>query len=177
MPVRPAAQSRPLTHRPVRTGAVSVALLGAVAVVGACSGGPSTVVRPPSSPPTGTTSATSTPTTPPPSHQSLRVIPARNLAARQQVRLVATGFTAGEALVVTECAAKGKQTGPGDCNLSGLLSVQADSSGAVRVRFTVFKGPFGANHVVCRKRQPCLVSVTQATLSPTEEADAPIAFR
>ncbi len=149
----------------------------AAGLLGACSGGSSGIVRPPSSPPSDTTTPTTTTTTPSTQHQSLHVIPATNLSARQQVRVVATGFTPGEALVVTQCAAKGQQTGPGDCNLSGLLSVQADSAGDVNVRFTVLKGPFGANHVVCRERNACLVSVTQATLSPTEEADAPIAFR
>jgi len=35
----------------------------------------------------------------------------------------------------------------------------------------------GANNIVCCAGRACLISVTQATLSPTEEADAPISFR
>ena len=34
----------------------------------------------------------------------------------------------------------------------------------------------GANKIVCGPVQACLVSVTQATQSSTEEGDAPITF-
>ena len=88
----------------------------------------------------------------------------------------ASGFSPGEALVVTQCAAKGTATGPGDCNLTSMQSVTADAGGRVRAEFTVSKGPFGANKVVCVAAQACLISVTQATPSPTQEADAPISF-
>ena len=47
---------------------------------------------------------------------------------------------------------------------------------AVKTELTVRKGPFGANNIVCGPDQGCLVSVTQATLSPTREADTPISF-
>ena len=33
-----------------------------------------------------------------------------------------------------------------------------------------------AVQIVCSAAQPCLISVTQASLAPTEEADAPISF-
>jgi len=92
------------------------------------------------------------------------------------VLVQASGFSPGEALVVTQCAAKGAATGPGDCNLTSMQSITADSSGRVSVEFTVSKGPFGANKIVCGPAQACLISVTQATLSPTQEADAPISF-
>ena len=88
----------------------------------------------------------------------------------------ASGFSPGEALVVTQCAAKGTATGPGDCDLSGMRSVTADAGGRVSIEFTVSKGPFGANNIVCGPAQACLISVTQATPSPTQEADAPISF-
>ena len=88
----------------------------------------------------------------------------------------ASGFSPGEALVVTQCAAKGTATGPGDCNLTSMQSITADAGGRVRVEFTVSKGPFGANNIICGPAQACLISVTQATPSPTQEADAPISF-
>jgi hypothetical protein len=105
------------------------------------------------------------------------VTPATGLKSTQTVVVQASGFSAGESLVVTQCAAKGTATQPGDCNLTGIQSVTADASGRVRVGFTVHKGPFGTNNIVCGAGQACLISVTQATLSPTEEADAPISFR
>ena len=88
----------------------------------------------------------------------------------------ASGFSASESLVVTECANRGSKTGPGDCNLDGVLSVMTSSSGTFEKRFTVQQGPFGSDKVVCGKPYPCIVSVTQPVLSPTEEADAPISF-
>lgn len=108
--------------------------------------------------------------------QRLTVIPATGLKSSQLVRVQASGFAAGESLVVTECASKGTATGPGDCNLNAMQGVTADASGRVQVEFTVTKGPFGANNIVCGPAQACLISVTQATPSPTREADAPIKF-
>jgi hypothetical protein len=108
--------------------------------------------------------------------QQVTVTPATGLKSTQTVVVQASGFSAGESLVVTQCASKGTATGPGDCNLTGMQNVTADAGGRVRVGFTVRKGPFGANNIVCGAAQACLISVTQATLSPTEEADAPISF-
>ena len=102
--------------------------------------------------------------------------PATGLKSGQKVLVQASGFSPGESLVVTECAAKGTATGPGDCDLNGMQSVTSDASGRVKVDLTVTKGPFGANNIVCGPAQACLISVTQATPSPTQEADTPITF-
>ena len=102
--------------------------------------------------------------------------PAAGLQSGQRVRVQASGFSPGESLVITQCASKGTATGPGDCNLNALQGVTADASGRVQAGFTVAKGPFGANNIVCGPSQACLISVTQATPSPTREADAPITF-
>lgn len=88
----------------------------------------------------------------------------------------ASGFSPGESLVVTECAAKGTATGPGDCDLADLLSVTSDAGGRVRVEFRVTEGPFGASNIVCGPGQACLISVTQETPSPTQEADKRISL-
>jgi hypothetical protein len=109
--------------------------------------------------------------------QQVTVTPATGLKSTQTVVVQASGFSAGESLVVTQCAAKGTATGPGDCNLTGIQNATADTDGRVRVVFAVVKGPFGANNIVCGAAQACLISVTQAALSPTEEADTPISFR
>ena len=108
--------------------------------------------------------------------QQVVITPATGLKPVQTVLVQASGFAPGESLVVTQCAAKGTATGPGDCDLTSMQSVTADTAGRVKVRFTVRKGPFGANNIVCGAAQACLVSVTQATLSPTREADAPVSF-
>jgi len=156
----------------------------AVLAVG-CGSSPALVVRSPTStPPPATTSApatasaTATPsatvTSGPAQH--VTVTPATGLTTGQKVLVQASGFSPGESLVVTQCAAKGTATGAGDCDLTGMQGVTADASGRVKLEFTVSKGPFGANKIVCGPAQACLVSVTQATPSPTQEADAPITF-
>jgi len=126
---------------------------------------------------TAPATAGGTPSTAGGTKQQVTVTPATGLKSTQTVAVQASGFSPGESLVVTECAAKGTATQPGDCNLTGIKNVTADASGRVSVGFTVLKGPFGTNNIVCSAAQACLISVTQATLSPTEEADAPISFR
>ena len=159
-------------------------LLAAVAVVAAgCGGGSSDVVRAPSA--TGSTVPTSSSasrTTPSPSAPTVRrpvldVVPASGLRDGQSVGIHARGFTPGQALQVIECADKGTATGAGDCNLTGMLPVTADANGRVVTTLRVLRGPFGANRIVCGASVHGLVSVTQATWSPTEEADHPITFR
>lgn len=109
-------------------------------------------------------------------HQQITVTPAAGLRSGQRVRVQASGFSPGESLVITQCASKGTATGPGDCNLNAMQGVTADPSGRVQTGFTVTQGPFGANNIVCSPSQACLISVTQATPSPTQEADATIKF-
>ena len=150
-----------------------------------CGSSPAPVTRSPTTtPPPATTtapataSATAAPsvTTTSGNAQHATVTPATGLRTGQKVQVQASGFSPGESLVVTECASKGTATGSGDCDLTGMQGVTADAGGRVKVELAVSKGPFGANKIVCGPAQACLVSVTQATPSPTEEADAPIAF-
>ena len=149
-----------------------------------CGSSPAPVTRSPATtPPPATTtapataSATATSSAPAPSgHQKVTVTPATGLKSGQKALVQASGFSPGESLVVTQCAAKGAATGPGDCDLNGMQSVTADASGQVKLNLTVTKGPFGANNIVCGPAQACLISVTQATPSPTQEADTPITF-
>ena len=91
--------------------------------------------------------------------------------------MTASGFSPGLSLIVVECADKGKQTGAGDCNLASSAAVQTDGSGRTTTPLTVTPGPFGADNVVCSVKVRCLISVTEASPSPTEEADTPISFR
>jgi heat shock protein HslJ len=162
----------------VRVGVFGCALL---ALVTGCSSGSSSVVRTQAQ----TQQSTSTPSTTvsssagsssPGAQPSISVRPSRALTDRQKVRVSGSGFTPNEALQVIECAQKGLATGPGDCNLTGMLSATSDESGRVSAVLVVLRGPFGSNNIVCSKSQQCLISVTQASLSPTEEADAVIEF-
>ena len=175
-----------------RTRPGHLVLLAAIALTGsavACGSSGNSVVHHP-----GTSAAAPT-TSPPPStpapsspvHSSgsptktgggprITVTPHTGLLKVQTVRVRGTGFTAGQAYTIVECAQKGTATGPGDCNLPDMLTAVADRNGAVRAQLPVLKGPFGANKIVCSAQQACLVSVTQASLSPTEEADQVISF-
>jgi hypothetical protein len=148
-------------------------------VVAGCASSSAPVTRSPTtsvSATTATTPAAPSPTVTSSAAQHAAVTPATGLKSGQKVLVQATGFAPAEPLVVTQCAAKGAATGPGDCNLTSMQSIAADASGRVRVEFAVSKGPFGANNIVCGPAQACLISVTQATPSPTQEADAPISF-
>ncbi len=165
--------------------ALGVGVLGLLGLLaGACGGHSPVVVRPPASTAGSTTSAPSTTGTPAPSSSSptapsrpqITVTPRTGLAASTVVQVSGSGFSPNQALVVNECAAKGSATGPGDCNLAGLVAVTSDARGAISLRFRVLKGPFGANRITCGPAQRCLVSVSQASPTPSEEADVEIQF-
>jgi hypothetical protein len=183
---RTAAKAR---HRTRQRRGGSVACLAAICVavmfLAACGSGSSSVVRtqgptlstPPASP-ASPASAASSParSTRARAQPRVSVRPSLGLRNRQTVRVSGSGFSANQALQVIQCAVKGASTGPGDCNLTGMLSATSDGLGRVSVDLVVLRGPFGTNNIICGARQACLVSVTQASLSPTEEADAPITF-
>jgi hypothetical protein len=111
-----------------------------------------------------------------PVNPEVAVVPSRDLRDGQRVQVRASGFSAGESLQIVECADKGQATGPGDCNLAAMLGAISDAEGRLTATLKVARGPFGANGVVCSAKQRCLISVTQASLNPAEEADAPIRF-
>ena len=90
--------------------------------------------------------------------------------------MTATGFSPDEPLTVIQCADKGQATGAGDCNLPSMLAASSDANGRLVTTLAVSRGPFGANAVVCTAKQPCLISVTQASLNPTEQANSAISF-
>ncbi|MGB8649257.1 MAG: neocarzinostatin apoprotein domain-containing protein [Mycobacteriales bacterium] len=158
-----------------------LAALVVLSLTAACGGGSDTVVRRPATPtvtvPVTASSAPSQAPTRVPRHPVVAVRPATGLADGQSVAVSGSGFSPGLSLVVVQCAARGSATTSGDCNLPDLVSVQTDAEGKVAARLTVRRGPFGGSGSVCSARQPCLVSVSEATLSPAEEADAPISFR
>lgn len=109
--------------------------------------------------------------------QTMTVTPDKGLTDGQKVQVSARGFTPGnKSLGVNECADKGNQTGANDCNLEGLVPVQADSKGRVEADYVVKKGPFGGNQIVCSAQQKCLISVSELTQNPKEVASVDIGF-
>lgn len=105
------------------------------------------------------------------------VTPGRGLADRQIVHVRGTGFVPGRMYQVIECAAvPRRQMTAGECNLSGMVSVAADSVGTVTARLVVQRGPFGRHGVVCNAHRACLVAVTGPSLMPGASAVAPIGF-
>ena len=155
--------------------AMTATVLAGVLLSG-CDSGSSNVVRTPTTPPSSGPVVPSETSPAPARHPAVVVTPAEGLRDQQRVRVSASGFSPDEVLQVVQCADKGASTGPGDCNLGGMLSVASDASGRVSAQLQVVRGPFGANKIVCGGQQRCLVSVTQASLSPSEEADTPIGF-
>lgn len=145
---------------------LATAALGAALVLGACSSSSSST----------TTSSTAAATSTTAKGQHLTVTPSTGLGSTATVHIAATGYTPGESLVVIECANLSTSTGPADCNLGGLKSVTASSSGAVDTTFSVERGPFGSAHIVCSKPTSCIVSVNPAVANPKQDATAVIAF-
>ena len=157
----------------------------AVAVAG-CGGGssPSVVSSTGLAPSQSTTSPTTAPSTAAPSTasaspggQTVSISPSTGLSTGTTVHVTGEGFTPNSPLVVNECADKGTSTGPGDCNLEGMVVTTADATGKVSVDYVVTSGPFGANNIVCGAAQQCLLSVSQAVPTPTEEASASLTFK
>jgi hypothetical protein len=170
-----------LRRRSGRRSVVAVVVV-AVGLVAGCGGSSEKVVRPPvtSAAPTPSPTPTAAPTMTAsrlPGRPVAAVTPATGLVEGQSVAVTGSSFSPGLALVVVQCLDRGKATGSGDCNLPALVSVTADAGGKVATRLKVSKGPFGTPPLLCSATHRCLVSITEATLSPTEEADAAISFR
>lgn len=171
---------------PSRILPAALAALAALIALAGCGSSGSSAVRTPSASSPAPSTSIATPTssatlsTPAgssgPRHPTLQVNPSTGLHDKQVVLLTAAGFSPNEALQAVQCAQKGTATGPGDCNLAGMISVISDAQGRVMAQLPVLAGPFGANRIVCSATTACLISMTQATLAPTEEADAPISF-
>jgi hypothetical protein len=173
---------------PWRTPVRSVLVAVAVALVAGCGGGRSpSVVRAPtgaavvpassSASPRSVSASGSVPTVAASAGKpTVTIQPSAGLKSGQVVHVTGGGFSPNESLVINECADKGAKTGPADCALGALTPTRTDAGGNVRADFTVTVGPFGINKIVCGAAQPCLLSVSEASLSPTEEADVRLDF-
>jgi hypothetical protein len=154
-----------MTH--ARTRAVFALVVAGATLLAACGSSSKSSSSTTTTPPTA--AATTVTTSPTASSaagptQTLAVTPSSGLTDGQTVQLKGAGFTkAGETLQALECADKGTQTGAGDCDLKNIKVLgQADSSGAITGSYTVHKGPFGSNNIVCSATVKCLISVSTA---------------
>ena len=156
--------------------AYAAAVFLCVGLAAGCGSGSQVVVRPPSSPVTAIPTSTATSTAPVTIDPKITVSPSHGLHDGQLVHVRVTGFGPEQSLVTIECVDRGDKTGQGDCNVAGLAAISVGSSGSGSANFTVHDGPFGSSHVSCTNRHPCIVSVSQATASPTQTASARINF-
>ena len=162
-----------MTSMPRAAGLIAGLLT--VAGVTACGDGSQLVVRPPATAVASST-PTSAPTTTAAIHPVVVVTPSRHLHDGEIVHVEARGFGPNQALVTIECVDVGKRTGQATCNVAGLSPIAVDASGTGSTDFTVHVGPFGSAGVSCTGRHPCIVSVSQATATPTQTASSRISF-
>ena len=154
-----------------RFAVVSVVLIALMALLAACgddkkddnaskSNDTTTTAAPATAESTTTTTAAS-------KEPTITVEPSTGLTDGQKVHIKATGFPATTSVAFNQCADKGNETGAGDCNLGAMVAqapdgtpLKTDASGNVEGDYTVHKGPFGANQIVCGAAQACVVSVS-----------------
>ena len=157
-----------------RLVAVALAVLGGA--VAGCGEGSQVVVRPPA------TRVPATSVTPTPSKSvkiNPRIVadPSKSLRNGETVRVTATGFGPNQALLALQCAVRGNKTGEGDCDLGNLVTLNTNAEGRGTARLTLHTGRIGANHDPCDHSHPCLVSVSQETLNPTQSATTSVTFQ
>ncbi len=100
----------------------------------------------------------------------MSVDPCESLTDGQTVKVYAAGFTAGKTVGINQCSTETDDTGSG-CNLEGLKTMQIGSDGTASSDYTVVKGPFGKDNVVCSPPTQCLLSVGELAAGDVERAD------
>jgi hypothetical protein len=106
----------------------------------------------------------------------ITVTPSRHLHDGQQVQVEVRGFGPNQSLIVIECVDLGRKTGQSSCDIGHLSTLSVGASGTGATTFEVRTGPLGSGGRSCTVKQPCIVSVSQATLNPTQTASARIGF-
>jgi len=99
------------------------------------------------------------------------VTPHTGLTNGQKVQVSASGFPAGDSLVVVECLANA--TNENACNLLLARFVQSDATGRVSATLQVTSHVAGK---ACSSANPCLVSVSELQNPPPHEVDQLISF-
>jgi Neocarzinostatin family len=101
----------------------------------------------------------------------MSVDPCEGLTDQQTVTVYAAGFTAGKTVGINQCSTETDDTGSG-CNLEGLKTMKIGADGTASSDYTVVKGPFGKDNVVCSPPTQCLLSVGELAAGDVERADA-----
>jgi hypothetical protein len=105
---------------------------------------------------------------------SAAVDPDTALSDGQVVQVTATGFPAGDSLVIVQCDAD--PGGEGDCDTNNTKFVTATSSGSVPpTRFTVHDR-VGSDNDPCDSTHACSIQVSEPSLSSTHNAHTTITF-
>lgn len=159
----------------------AVGLLGtacvALGLLAACGGGSDQlVVRPPATRAPASAAASPSPARSVTIDPHVTVNPSRHLHDGQAVEVRARGFGPNQSLIIIECVDLGKRTGQSSCDLGSLTGISIGADGTGAGQFTVRKGPIGSERLFCTDRHPCIVSVSQATLNPSQTASATIRF-
>lgn len=119
-----------------------------------------------------------------PSSAAITVVPSTGLTNGQTVTIHGTHFKPGVSIIIVECVDKGANTQQTNCTGgSGLFGIPAGfrpaADGTFTRKFVVHKSfsGIGGGYNTCSSSSPCIISVTEPTNNPTEEADAHIYFR
>jgi hypothetical protein len=108
---------------------------------------------------------------------SVKVVPKRKLHNGQRVTVRGEGFPPVEQLGILECGRVSDPMDESSCDLRHLALIASDDKGRVSGVYTVTLGPFGANRVVCSKRQPCHLTVRELLPKTPIHAVHAISFR
>lgn len=119
-----------------------------------------------------------------PTSATITVTPSTGLSDGQTVTIRGSHFDPSISVIIMECVDKGTNTQSTDCTGNGgLLGIPSGfkpgSDGTFTKTFVVHKSysGIGGGNNTCGVSGPCIISVTEPTNNPTEEADAPISFR
>jgi hypothetical protein len=89
--------------------------------------------------------------------EAVAVSPAADLSAGQKVTVTATGFGAGDTLIIGQCTPDAK--GQEGC-AAGALSIKAGADGSATGTLTIVVGTVGTKGGTCDATHPCAVAVT-----------------
>jgi hypothetical protein len=97
--------------------------------------------------------------------------PTTGLAEGQEVTVKVKDFKAGLTLGINECAQAGEaEVGEGDCNLSGIKTIDVGTDGTGTGTIPVTKGPIGENAHMCGTPDVrCFLSIGELTADPNAQ--------
>lgn len=117
-----------------------------------------------------------------PSSAAITVVPSTGLYNKETVTIHGTHFKTGTSVIIVECVDYGSQTQQTNCTYGPYLfppAFRPAADGTFSRKFVVYSSfsGIGGGHNTCSSATPCIISVTEPSNNPTEEADAHIYFR